>query len=108
VTETITKWKETPWLEIADEIIGMKDGIESFLKDCMRLPSDSKQYPAYKELKQRLDDMETVLPLVEMLGDRSIKERHWEQLIELTGKDIPYNSETFLLRDLLEANLLVV
>ncbi len=86
----------------------MKEGIEGFLKDCTRLHSDSKKYPAYKELKQRLDDMEIVLPLVEMLGDRSIKERHWEQLIELTGKDIPYQSETFLLKDLLDADLLTV
>lgn len=77
VTETIIKWQETPWLEITDEVIGMKDGIEQFLKDCTRLPSDSKQYPAYKELKQRLDDMEIMLPLVEMLADKSIKERHW-------------------------------
>ena len=95
-------------MEITEEVVGMKDGIEGFLKDCMRLPSDSKQYPAYKELKQRLDDMEIVLPLVEMLADRSIKERHWEQLIELTGKDIPYQSETFLLKDLLDADLLTV
>lgn len=28
VTETITKWEETPWLEITGEIIGMKEGIE--------------------------------------------------------------------------------
>lgn len=108
VTETITKWEETPWLEITSEIAAMKEGIEQFLKDCLKLPSDSKQYPAYKELKQRLDDMEIVLPLVEMLGDESIKDRHWEQLIELTGKEIPYQSETFTLKELLDADLLSV
>lgn len=52
--------------------------------------------------------MEVVLPLVEMLGDESIKDRHWEQLIELTGKQIPYQSETFTLKELLEADLLSV
>jgi len=108
VTETINRWQETPWMEITEEVIGMKDGIEQFLKDCMRLPSDSKHYPAYKELKQRLDDMEIVLPLVEMLADKSIKERHWEQLIELTGKEIPHDSETFTLKELLDADLLSV
>ena len=30
VTETITKWQETPWLDITNEIVGMKDGIELF------------------------------------------------------------------------------
>ena len=43
-----------------------------------------------------------------MLADRSIKERHLEELIELTKKDIPYTSETFLLKDLLAADLLAV
>ena len=108
VTETITKWEEIIWLDISGEIDGMKEGIEQFLKDCLKLPGDSKKYPAYKELKQRLDDMEIVLPLVEMLGDESIKDRHWEQLIELTGKEIPYQSETFTLKELLAADLLSV
>jgi dynein heavy chain, axonemal len=108
VTETIAKWKETPWLEITDEVEKMKEGTEQYLKDCSRLPMETKNYPAYKDLKKELDDMETVLPLVEMLADKSIKERHWEQLIQLTGKDVPYSSETFLLKDLLAADLLSV
>ena len=86
----------------------MKDGINQFLSDGKRLPSDAKQYPAYKELIKQLEDMETILPLVEMLSDHSIKERHWEQLIELTGKDVPYTSETFKLQELLDADLLTV
>ena len=86
----------------------MQDGIEQFLKDCMKLPSDSKSYPAYIELKQRLEDMNTVLPIVENLGHESINPRHWEQLQELTGKVIPYQEETFTLNDLLQADLLQV
>ena len=72
------------------------------------MPRDAKQFPAYTDLKKEIDDMEELLPLVEMLADRSIKERHWEELIELTKKDIPYTSETFLLKDLLAADLLAV
>lgn len=59
----------------------MKEGTENFLKDCQRnLPHETKSYPAYKVLRKELDDMETLLPLVEMLGHESIQERHWEQL----------------------------
>ena len=108
VTETIAKWNDTPWLEISDEITKMKEGIEQYLKDCQRLPNDTKNYPAYKDLKKELDDMELLLPLVENLGDKSIRDRHWEQLISLTGKDIPYDNENFTLRQLLDANLLDV
>jgi dynein heavy chain len=52
--------------------------------------------------------METILPLVEQLGHEAIKDRHWLQLQELTGKEIPYDSETFTLSDLLAADLLSV
>ena len=108
VTETITKWQETPWLEITDEVKNMQEGIAQFLSDCKRLPSDSKKYPAYDELRQRCEDMDIFLPLVEMLADPSIKQRHWESLIEVTGKEIPYESETFTLKELIDADLLSV
>lgn len=45
---------------------------------------------------------------MQKLAHESIKERHWEALIELTNKDIPFQSETFTLKDLLDADLLPV
>jgi dynein heavy chain len=45
---------------------------------------------------------------VQKLAHESIKERHWESLIDLTHKDIPFQSETFTLKDLLDADLLPV
>lgn len=53
--------------------------------------------------------MTEILPLVEQLAKPSIRPRHWEQVIELThmtSDDIPYASETFVLSQLLKANLL--
>jgi len=108
VTEQIKKWKEQPWDGINAEMERMTEGIEQFGKDCKRLPGDAKFYPAYRELKQEIEDMETLLPLVELLADECIKPRHWDELMQLTGKEIPYDSETFTLHQLLEAQLLSV
>jgi dynein heavy chain len=108
VTETVARWQETPWLEITEEVENMQKGIDQFLGDARRLPAESKKYPAYEELKSQLDALEIVLPLVQKLAHESVKERHWEQLIELTHKDIPFQSETFTLKDLLDADLLPV
>jgi len=47
-----------------------------------------------------------LLPLVEGLAKDSIRDRHWEILIDLTKHDIPYNQENFTLKQLFEANLL--
>lgn len=50
--------------------------------------------------------MTEILPLIESLAKPSIRDRHWDDVIEITKKDIPYKSETFHLAQLLEANLL--
>jgi dynein heavy chain len=36
----------------------------------------------------------------------SIRPRHWEEIIAMTGCEIPYDSDTFILSQLLEAPLL--
>ena len=37
-----------------------------------------------------------------MLTDSSFKKRHWEQLFEKVGRSVPYDSETFTLKDFLD------
>ena len=53
-------------------------------------------------MKDKLDEYEFVLPLIEMLTNRSFKKRHWEQLFEKVGRSVPYESETFTLKDFLD------
>lgn len=65
----------------------------------MRLPSEAKKYPQYKEMKEKLDNYDMMLPLIEMLSDKSFQKRHWEQLFEKVGRSVPYESESFTLKD---------
>jgi len=106
VIDTIAGWKLIPWLEIPNEIDKMIDMIESFGRDCQRLPGVLKGWDAYKELKQEIEDMSKILPLVKELSKPSIRDRHWDEIIQMTQKNIPYRSETFILNQLLECNLL--
>ena len=106
VKETMGRWREIPWYEVQNEIDKMTEQVEAFGRDCMRLPGRLKSWDAYKELKQEIDDMTDILPLIEALTKESIKDRHWDYINELTGKDIPYKSEQFILANLIEAKLL--
>ena len=106
VKDTIGKWKDIQWTEIQNEISKMMETVEGFGKDCMKLPGVLKSWDAYKELKQEIDDMTEILPLVEQLAKPSIRPRHWDEVISMTKEDIPYSSETFTLSQLLKANLL--
>ena len=106
VKDTMAKWKDIPWTEIKVEIQNMADQTETFQKDCAKLPKVLRTWDAYKELKQQIEDFSEIIPLVEALAKPSIKPRHWDQIIEMTKKEIPYDSEQFCLSQLLEAPLL--
>lgn len=106
VKDTIGRWREVLWTDIQQEISKMTEQIEIFGRDCQKLPGVLKTWDAYKELKQEIDDMTEILPLVEALAKPSIRPRHWDEVIGLTKEDIPYASESFSFSQLLKANLL--
>jgi len=81
VKDTLAKWKEIPWSEIEIEIDKMNEQIEVFGKDCVKLPGVLKGWDAYKELKQEIDDMTEIIPLVWALAKPSIRPRHWDEII---------------------------
>jgi dynein heavy chain len=82
--------------------------VDGYSKDCLRLPGQLKKWLTYTKLKTEIDDMIELLPLVEGLAKDSIRPRHWEEVIELTGTQIPFESETFVLKQLFDANLLKI
>ena len=84
----------------------MSDQTDTFGKDCQKLPKSLRTWDAYKELKQQIEDFSEIIPLVEALAKPSIRPRHWEQIIEMTKEDIPFDSEQFILSQLLAAPLL--
>lgn len=106
VKDTIAKWKEITWAEIGNEIQKMNEQIEIFSRDCVKLPGILKSWDAYKELKTEIDNMTEIIPMVESLAKPSIRPRHWEEIIEITKTDLPYQSESFNFNQLLSAPLL--
>ena len=84
----------------------MTESIETFSKDCTKLPASTKKYDAFRELKTEIDNMSEIIPLVDALAKPSIRPRHWEEIIVMTDCEIPYDSDTFSLSQLLAAPLL--
>lgn len=107
VKDTMARWKDIAWTAIKVEIQTMSDQTETFGKDCAKLPKSLRTWDAYKELKQQIEDFSEIIPLVEALAKPSIQPRHWDQIIEMTKTEIPYDPpEQFILSQLLEAPLL--
>jgi dynein heavy chain len=82
---TFGLWNELPFLSVQEDCAKMVEIVENFQRDCMRLPGQLKKWLTYTHLKNEIDDMIEILPVIEGLAKDSIRDRHWEEVIELTG-----------------------
>ena len=73
---------------------------------CRRLPRALKEWQAYQDLKQKIDDFSESCPLLELMANKAMKERHWDRIAKLTGHTFDFDSENFTLRDIMKAPLL--
>ena len=73
---------------------------------CKKLPKGLKDWQAYIDLKQKIDDFSECCPLLEMMSNKAMQRRHWDRISSLTGYTFDVENENFLLRHVMEAPLL--
>eukprot|EP00392_Amoebophrya_sp_AT5.2_P015403 g15605.t1 len=105
VLDTIKDWKDYLWADTPAAVETMQGETEKFAGKCKRMPKILREWPAYLELKKEIDDFSEVLPLLTELAKPSIQPRHWKQVMDLTGKELPIESDTFKLQNLIDAKL---
>lgn len=87
----------------------MEEDSKRYKELCTKLPPDLREWPAYKELKQSISNLENLIPLIIILRKESIKDRHWEALNEKCSHNhrIPYDQmDSFTVEDLIRAKVL--
>lgn len=77
-----------------------------FLCRCRKLPRALKDWQAFLDLKKTIDDFNESCPLLELMANKAMKQRHWDRIAGLTGHTFDMESETFSLRNIMEAPLL--
>jgi len=109
VIRTINEWKLMPWDNIASNVNEMTEAMDSYAGRCKKLPGRLREYDSFVQLKQEIEDFQTVLPLLQELSKDSIKARHWDEVMTICGTqfDIIGNPD-FKLQSLIEANLVSV
>jgi len=65
-----------------------------------------REWPAYIDLKKKIDDFNEMCPLLEMMANKAMKDRHWERLSKLCKYFFDVKSETFTLANVMQAPLL--
>ena len=73
---------------------------------CRKLPKALKDWPAFDELRQKIDDFNEMIPLLEYMSNKAMKKRHWTRLDDVTSCVFDVESDSFILRNILEAPLL--
>ena len=73
---------------------------------CRKLPKALKEWQAFNELKKKIDDFNESCPLLEMMSNKAMLERHWKRMEDLTKHTFDVESESFQLRNIMEAPLL--
>jgi len=104
VINTISEWKEVPWLEVSANMAEMTDKMDSFALRCKKLPTRLREWEAFKQLRQEIDDFQTVLPLLTELSKESIMDRHWQEVQAITGSEFDIGPD-FKLETLLGINM---
>ena len=77
-----------------------------FCYRCRRLPKALQAWQAYEDLRKTIDDFNETCPLLEMMSNKAMQPRHWDRIAALTSHQFDVESESFLLRNLMEAPLL--
>ena len=73
---------------------------------CRKLPKALKNWKAYKDLKKKIDDFNESCPLLELMANKAMKARHWKKLSAVTKHEFDVDSESFFLKNIMEAPLL--
>ncbi|XP_035785030.1 dynein heavy chain 8, axonemal-like [Anopheles albimanus] len=104
VMRSIETYYETPWREVDIESINAK--LIDFENRCRKLPKAMKDWPAYLELKGKIDDFNRSCPLLELMCSEAMKDRHWDKLMDILGCKLDVTSPTFTLENIMAAPLL--
>ncbi|XP_068255611.1 dynein axonemal heavy chain 8 [Nyctibius grandis] len=80
--------------------------IQSMVSWCRRLPKGLQHWQAFLDLKKKINDFSESCPLLEMMTDKAMKQRHWNRIAETTGHQFDIESDSFCLRNIMEAPIL--
>ncbi|CAL8402248.1 dynein heavy chain 5, axonemal [Gadus morhua] len=104
VTNSVAGYQEMLWADLNTETINTE--LQEFQNKIRKLPKALKEWQAFKDLKKTLDDFTETCPLLNMMSNKAMLPRHWTRISEMTGHSFQVDSDTFSLKNILEAPLL--
>ncbi|XP_047906156.2 dynein axonemal heavy chain 5 isoform X2 [Anser cygnoides] len=104
VLDTVSGYYDILWSELDTGKINSE--LLEFQNRCHKLPRGVKQWQAFFDLKKTIEDFCECCPLLEHMSNKAMMPRHWKRITDLTEHSFDVESETFKLRNIMEAPLL--
>ncbi|CAJ1081553.1 dynein axonemal heavy chain 5 isoform X1 [Xyrichtys novacula] len=104
VIDSVAGYYDIMWAELNIEKINTE--LQDFQNRIRKLPKALKEWPAFRDLKKTIDDFAESCPLLYMMANKAMLPRHWTRLSQLTAHSFQVESESFALRNIMEAPLL--
>ncbi|NXF09729.1 DYH9 protein, partial [Smithornis capensis] len=102
VNTSLDEWQATKWVDINVENMDLE--CKRFAREIRNLDKEMRGWHAFTGLDSKVKNMLTALKAVAELQNPAIRERHWDQLMQVTGVRFVMDSDTTL-ADLLKLNL---
>nr|XP_039256499.1 dynein heavy chain 5, axonemal-like [Styela clava] len=104
VIDSINGYYDILWAELDIEKINQE--LLDFQNKCRKLPKALKEWKAFLDLKQSIDNFSECCPLLEMMSNDAMMKRHWDRIEGITKHNFDIENENFQLRNIMEAPLL--
>jgi dynein heavy chain len=102
IQTTFDDWNTTLWDKIDTDEMMMR--VKDLMTQGKGMPKEMKPWKLYNWLMEEVKKMSTVLPLVNDLHSDTMRDRHWKQIMTVTGKSFEKGPE-FCFKDLLDLQL---
>ncbi|KAI8924469.1 dynein heavy chain and region D6 of dynein motor-domain-containing protein, partial [Entophlyctis helioformis] len=103
VLEKRQTYSETLWTDIDLEKINTE--MTDFQNKIKKLPKAIKDWDAFTELKNIVDNLAAMVPLLDMMCNKSMQQRHWDSIMSVTKTQFNLDPDMFYLKNLLDAPL---
>ena len=104
VMDSVNGYYDLLWTEV--DIEAINNELIDFQNKCKKLPKALKDWQAYRDLQGRVDDFSECCPILELMSDKSMQQRHWDRIESTTGVKFDVYNENFQLRNIMEAPIL--
>ncbi|XP_055386175.1 dynein axonemal heavy chain 8 [Condylostylus longicornis] len=104
VLKTIDDYYEMRWTAV--DIEAMTTELADFQLRCRKLPRAMQSWPAYIDLKKKVDDFTETCPLLERMTDKAMKPRHWKHLNNILKTNFNIEDPKLTLGRIMDAPIL--